>query len=107
MMYWYGSGMSGWGYALMTVSMILLWGAVIFGIVLLVRYFGRNGQPLAAPPPPPQSAELPPAPERLLAERFARGEINEDEYRQRLAVLRGTDQPANGQARPPAGTRTW
>jgi len=23
MMYWHGSGMSGWGYALMTVSMIL------------------------------------------------------------------------------------
>ena len=103
MMYWYGSGMSGWGYALMTVSMILFWGAVIFGIVLLVRYFGRSGQPPAAPP---QSAEGPPSPERLLAERFARGEIGEEEYRQRLAVLRGADQPANGQARPPAGTST-
>ena len=91
MMYWYGSGMSGWGYALMTVSMILFWGAVIFGIVLLVRYFGRNGQPHAAPPPPPQSAELPPAPERLLAERFARGEIDEDEYHQRLTSLRAAD----------------
>jgi putative membrane protein len=105
MMYWYGSGMSGWGYALMTVSMILFWGAVIAGVVALVRYFGRSGQepPL---PPPPQSAGSPSAPERLLAERFARGEINEDEYRQRLAVLRGTDQPANGQVRPPAGART-
>ena len=103
MMYWYGSGMSGWGYALMTVSMILFWGAVIYGIVLLVRYFGRSGQPPAAPS---QSAEAPPSPERLLAERFARGEIGEEEYRQRLAVLRGADQPANGQARPPAGTST-
>ena len=103
MMYWYGSGMSGWGYALMTVSMILFWGAVIFGIVLLVRYFGRSGQPPGAPP---QSAESPPSPERLLAERFARGEIGEEEYRQRVAVLRGADQPANGQARPPAGTST-
>src|SRR5882724_7979321 len=27
MMYWYGSGMSGWGYALMTFSLILFWGA--------------------------------------------------------------------------------
>ena len=103
MMYWYGSGMSGWGYALMTVSMILFWGAVIFGIVLLVRYFGRSGQPPGAPP---QSAESPPSPERLLAERFARGEINEDEYRQRLAVLRGEGQRTNGQARPPARTST-
>ena len=103
MMYWYGSGMSGWGYGLMTVSMILFWGAVIFGIVLLVRYFGRSGQPPGAPP---QSAESPPSPERLLAERFARGEIDEEQYRQHLAVLRGADQPGNGQARPPAGTST-
>jgi putative membrane protein len=105
MMYWYGSGMSGWGYALMTVSMILFWGAVIFGIVMLVRYVGRSGQP-PAEPRSPQSAESPQSPERLLAERFARGEIGEDEYRQRLAVLRGADLPANGQARPPTGTST-
>jgi putative membrane protein len=99
MMYWYGSGMSGWGYALMTVSVVLFWGAVIFGIVMLVRYFGRSGRP-PVEPRPPQS------PERLLAERFARGEIDEEEYRQRLAVLRGEGQPANAQVRPPAGTST-
>ena len=98
MMYWYGSGMSGWGYALMTVSMVLFWGAVIFGIVMLVRHIGRGGQP--------PSPESPQSPERLLAERFARGEIGEEEYRQRLAVLRGEIQPADGQARPPAGTST-
>ena len=105
MMYWYGSGMSGWGYALMTVSMILFWGAVIAGIVALVRYFGRSGQPPEASP----SSQTPPAsqtPEQLLAERFARGEISEDEYRQRLAVLRGEGQRTNGQARPPAETST-
>jgi putative membrane protein len=103
MMYWYGSGMSGWGYALITISMLLFLGAVIFGIVMLVRYFGRSGQPPEAPRPP-QTPASPQAPERLLAERFARGEINEAEYRQRLAVVRGEGQPANGQARPPAGT---
>ena len=101
MMYWYGSGMSGWGYALMTASMILFWGAVIFGIVLLVRYFGRSGQPPAAPP---QSAESPQSPERMLAERFARGEIDEEEYRRRLAVLSGEGPATDGQARPPAET---
>jgi putative membrane protein len=103
MMYWYGSGMSGWGYALMTVSMVLFWGAVIFGIVMLVRYFGRSGQP-PAEPRSPQSLESPQSPERLLAERFARGEIDEEEYRRRLAVLQGKGRPANGQARPPAET---
>jgi putative membrane protein len=102
MMYWYGSGMSGWGYALMIVSMILFWGALIAGVVALVRYFGRSGQPPEAPPP-----QTPPAsqtPEQLLAERFARGEIDEEEYQRRLAVLRGEGQRANGHARPPAGT---
>ena len=103
MMYWYGSGMSGWGYALMTVSMILFWGAVIFGIVAVVRYFARSGQPAEALPPPHSSVPSQ-TPEQLLAERFARGEINEEEYRHRLAVLGGESQPANGQARPPAGT---
>jgi putative membrane protein len=101
MMYWYGSGMSGWGYALMTVSMVLFWGAVIFGIVALVRYAGRGGQQDVTAPSQPSS------PERLLAERFARGEIDEEEYQRRLAALRAaghTDAPANGQARPPAGT---
>ena len=103
MMYWYGSGMSGWGYALMTVSMILFWGAVIFGIVMLVRYFGRSGQPPAAPPSP-QAPESRQSPEGLLAERFARGEIDAEEYRRRLAVLQGGGRPADGQARPPAET---
>jgi putative membrane protein len=97
MMYWYGSGMSGWGYALMTISMVLFWGAVIFGIVALVRYVGRSGQQTAASQPPQ-------APERLLAGRFARGEIDEEEYRRRLAVLQGGGQAADGQARPAAGT---
>ncbi|MFZ4247511.1 SHOCT domain-containing protein [Streptomyces griseoincarnatus] len=37
----------------------------------------------------------PPAAEQVLAERFARGEIDEDEYRRRAAVLRG-DVPHTG-----------
>ena len=98
MMYGYGNG-TGWGYALMAISMVLFWGAVIFGIVALVRYARRDGMARREPVQPP-------APERLLAERFARGEINEDEYRQRLAVLRSADQAADGQARQPAGTST-
>ena len=97
-MNWYGSGMSGWGYALMTISMVLFWGAVIAGIVLLVRHFGRGGQQTPAAPSQPAS------PEQLLAERFARGEIDEEEYHQRLAVLQGGGQAADGQALP--GTRT-
>ena len=83
MMYGYGAGIGGWGYALMAIGMVLFWGAVIFGIVALVRYGRRDG------PQPREPAEPPaPGPERLLAERFARGEIDEDEYHQRLTSLR-------------------
>ena len=97
-MYWYGSGMSGWGYALMTVSMVLFWGAVIAGIVLLVRHFARGGQQTPAPPSQPAT------PEQLLAGRFARGEIDEEEYQRRLAVLHGGGQATDDQARPAAGS---
>ena len=83
MMYGYGNPAGGWGYALVAVSMILFWGAVIYGILALVRYTRRDGLqgPETAGPPAP-------GPERLLAERFAHGEIDEDEYRQRLTTLR-------------------
>ena len=82
MMYWDGNGIGGWGYALMVISMVLFWGAVIYGFVALVRYARRAG-PQGRPAEPPA-----PEPERLLAERFARGEIDEDEYHQRLTSLR-------------------
>jgi putative membrane protein len=83
MMFWYGNGVSGWGYAFMSVSMVLFWGLVILGVVALVRYLGRT----------PQGTEGVGAqrltPEQVLAERFARGEIDEREYESRLAILRG------------------
>ena len=83
MMYWWGQGMSGWGYALMSVSMVLFWGVVILGIVALVRYLARSGQPAGGAGTPRPTAE------QVLAERFARGEIDEEEYQSRLATLRG------------------
>jgi len=80
-MFWYGDGMSGWGIALMTVSTVLFWGLVIVGIVALVRYASRS----------PQQTGLPQAdrraPDQVLADRFARGEIDEQEYQRRLDVL--------------------
>lgn len=81
MMYWYGDHMSGWGWALAGVGMVVFWGLVITGIVLLVRYVGQSGQ---RPGQPPTMH----TPEQVLAERFARGEIDETEYQKRLATLR-------------------
>jgi putative membrane protein len=81
MMYW-GNGLGGWGYVLMTVSMLAFWGLLIAGAVLLVRYV--TGDRRQVPPALPSAG---PDPRAVLAERFARGEINEEDYRQRLKVL--------------------
>ena len=79
-MYW-GNGMGGWGMALMAMSNLLFWVLVIAGVVVLVRYT-RSSEPTQA------SAETA-TPQRILAQRFARGEIDEEEYTRRLAVLDG------------------
>jgi putative membrane protein len=86
-MHWYGDHISGWGYTLMTVSIVLFWGLILAGVVALVRYLSRSGQQTAAPP-----LERP-TPEQVLAERFARGDIDEDEYRQRLDTQRAVGRP--------------
>jgi putative membrane protein len=78
MMYW-GNGMGGWAMVAMTIGNLLFWGAIITGVVLLVRAFGRPG-----PAPSPATR---PTPQAVLAERYARGEIDDDEYARRLQVL--------------------
>ncbi|MEK0097196.1 hypothetical protein WDA79_01515 [Streptomyces sp. A475] len=82
---WYG----GWGWGgwfLMAVIMILFWGLLIAGIVALTHYAGRGHQ--SGPPSSGESGRGGWRAEELLAERFARGEIDEDEYKRRLTLLR-------------------
>lgn len=73
MMWWFG-GMPGWG-APMMIGAGLLWLALLV-VAVLVR-------------PRPTPAD----PRRLLAERFARGEIDEPEYRHALDVLADPPRP--------------
>lgn len=83
----YGNnGMGGWAMALMGVGNLLFWGLLIVGVVFLVRPAQRGGLPHPAPGHPAAA----PAPQQLLAERFARGEIDEEDYSRRLTVLKGT-----------------
>jgi putative membrane protein len=81
MMYW-GGDTGGWGYVLMVLSFVLFWGTIITAIVLLARAPGAGGRRYDGGVPGRGVAE------DLLAERFARGEIDENEYTARLAVLR-------------------
>lgn len=85
MMFWSDHDMSGWGYAGMAIGMVLFWVLIIVAIVALIRFSTGATQTRAISAPSPYTE----SPEQVLAARFARGEIDEAEYRQRLAVLRG------------------
>src|SRR5262249_52055021 len=81
---------------------------LVVAIVVLVRSFTGGGQRLpfrgsttaAAPYGQPGPAAA--TPEQVLAVRFARGEIDEDEFHQRMAALRA-EAPHPGSA----GTPSW
>lgn len=86
MMFWHGHGVSAWGWFVMTVGMVLFWALIIAVAVLLFRALSRPQDGVRTPAGPPTA-------QQLLAERFARGEIDDEEYRRRLAVLRGEGGP--------------
>ena len=77
----YGGGW-GWGWIVTAVVLVVLFALVITAIVLAVRYLsggsGHRG---------PGSAQQARGAEEVLGERFARGEIDEDEYRRRMTTL--------------------
>jgi len=65
----------------MTLGMIAFWGLVIWAVVAIFRssdWTGRSARPDRRDP------------EQILAERFAAGEIDEEEYQRRLQILRST-----------------
>jgi putative membrane protein len=79
-MMYYVPGMNGWGMTFMIIGNLVLWGLLIFGAVLVVRYIwpGRGSSPVEF------------SPQQIAAQRFARGEINEQEYQHLLEVLSGS-----------------
>lgn len=79
MMFWYDHDVSGWGWFAMSAGMILFWALIITVVVLLVRALSS----------PHEHTHIPvaPAPDDILRERLARGEIDEEEYRRRLKAL--------------------
>ncbi len=78
MMGWYGVGWGGW--LLMTLMMLAFWALLIFGGLAVDRSVRRDDNRS-----PQGRADA----ERLLDEWFARGEIDEDDYRHRRDVLAG------------------
>lgn len=75
---WHNGG-TGW-WILMAVLTVVFWAVVITVVVLAIRYVASDRGRSAGP----TSAQA----EDVLAERYARGEVDDDEYRRRLALLR-------------------
>ena len=80
MMDWNGGwGVGGW--LAMSLMMIVVWGLPIALVVWAVRSSFHRDRPSETTPPRPDA-------EQVLAERYARGEIDESEFAHRQEVLR-------------------
>lgn len=88
---WGMHGNVGWGWmTVMMIFMALFWGAVIFGIIWVIRdtAWGRSSRG-----EPPVNKE---SPLDILDRRFAEGAITEEDYRAGREVLRGKTTSTNG-----------
>lgn len=78
----WGDGWGWGGWVVLCVVMVLFWAAVITAIVVAIRHLVGSGGASGGSP-----RYQPPRPQDVLAGRFARGEINEDEYRRHMTLL--------------------
>ncbi|MFF7647522.1 SHOCT domain-containing protein [Streptomyces canus] len=81
MMFWYGHGVSGWGWFAVSAGMIVFWALIITLAVMLFRYLNSPREDTHA------HTTAASTPEDILRKRLARGEIDEEEYRHRLSTL--------------------
>ena len=79
MMYWNGDW-SWWAWLAMTLMMLSFWTVVGLAVWALVRHVG----PTSSAP----SGQTTTTPEDVLRQRYAAGELEEDEFRRRLETLR-------------------
>jgi putative membrane protein len=97
MMWWWGGGPLGAAGWIGAAFMILFWVAVVIGIIYLVRYLAHPGRghwhdrPPGWPGPgaggPPGAGSGKSDAMRILEERYARGEIDQEEFQRRKADL--------------------
>lgn len=78
---WYGDGGGIGGWLVMALMMLVFWGGVVAIFVLLLRRTHTDERTSSLRPSHHDA-------ERILNERFARGEIDEVEYSARRAALR-------------------
>jgi putative membrane protein len=83
--YWDDGHMFGWSWVAMVVLMVGFWAIIVWLGITLARRPSAYDAP--RPPTAVPGGSRPSAAE-ILAERLARGEIDPDDYRSRLAALK-------------------
>jgi len=75
-MWWWhdGYGMAPWGWVLMAVSTLVFWGLIIWAVVTVAHRIAPSGRRESSA-------------REILDERFARGEIDEEEYARRRDLI--------------------
>jgi putative membrane protein len=73
------NGFGGWGMGLGFIFMLLLWGLVILGIAALIRWLMTQSSPSHSPRDK--------SPLEIVQERYARGEIDREEYERKMRDL--------------------
>ncbi len=82
MHYWDGNGGFGWGgWLVMVTMMVIFWGALAWAVVTLARHYSSAREPAMRATQPYALG--------VLDDRYARGEIDDDEYNHRRDLLRG------------------
>lgn len=79
-MMWWNDNMGWSGWIVMTLTMAIFWSLVVFGVIAIFR---RDGTTQLSNQQPSERNPL-----QMLDERFARGEIDVEEYHARQEVLR-------------------
>ncbi len=81
---WFGPGMMGWGmWGFGWVFMLLFWGLVIVGLIFLIRWLAGLSRSRPSSEKPHDSAL------DILKQRYARGEIDKEEFDQKKRDLTG------------------
>ncbi len=78
---WHNGTMGGGWWVLMVIGMVIFFAVFVVGAVLLVRHYGQPHSEIGA-----SNSAI-----DILQQRFAQGEISEEEYTRSLALLK--DQP--------------
>ena len=82
-MMWWNGGWGWGGWLVMSLGMIAFWAVLAWLVVYAIQASNESSTR---------------TPEQILAERYATGAITEDEYRDRLSVLRGSGDASDARA---------